>query len=297
MVYKNFTSIVIAGGATKVISVIGVLKFLEENNMINSIINLVGTSAGAVMCAFIALGYKSNEIIDFLKDTLCKDNDVKNINVDDVFKIFETYGFTTGDNVTNLFKRMIIKKLGKEHENITLIELAKLKGRNLVICVSNLTDEQQEFWNVDTKPDMPLYIALKASCAIPLAFAPVKIDGNIYLDGGLYDNFPIDYFKTNKLRDILGINIKCKGYQKTESLVQYVKFILFSIMEKLTSRMIVDNKDTNVISFEFEEDEWLSFLEMKIVFPIEKVDEYVNMGYTSMKERMQTMYIDDFPNE
>jgi predicted acylesterase/phospholipase RssA len=297
MVYKNFTSIVIAGGATKVISVIGVLKFLEENNMINSIINLVGTSAGAVMCAFIALGYKSNEIVDFLKDTLCKDNDVKNINVDDVFKIFETYGFTTGDNVTHLFKRMVTKKLGKEHENITLIELAKLKGKNLVICVSNLTNEQQEFWNVDTKPDVLLHIALKASCAIPLAFAPVKMDGNIYLDGGLYDNFPIDYFKTNKLRDILGINIKCKGYQKTESLVEYVKFILFSVMEKLTSRMIVDNKDTNVISFEFEEDEWLSFLEMKIVFPVEKVDEYVNIGYTCMKERMQSMYIDDFPNE
>lgn len=299
MVYKNFTSLVIAGGATKVISAIGVLRFLEEHTMLSSVINLVGTSAGAVMCSFIALGYKSNEIIDFLEETICNDDTIKNIKVDDVFNIFNTYGLTCGDNITSFFKRMIVKKLGKEKEEITLMELAKLKGKNLVICVSNLTKEMQEFWSVDTKPDIPLHVALRASCAIPLAFAPVRMGDDIYLDGGLYDNFPVDYFNKNNmhLHNILGINIKSTGYQKTDSLVAYVKFILHSIMDKLASQMITDSKSLNVISLEFDDDEWLSLFEMKIVFSLEKINEYVNAGYNCIKNRMHTMYIDDFPNE
>ena len=62
----SFTSIVISGGAMKVVSTIGCFKYLEEQNMIQSIKNFVGTSAGSIICFFILLQYRSSDIINFM---------------------------------------------------------------------------------------------------------------------------------------------------------------------------------------------------------------------------------------
>lgn len=292
MLYKNFSSLVIAGGATKVISSIGVIKFLEEHNMIKSIKNLVGTSAGAVLCAFVALGYDSTSIREFFIRNLCKDQAITSLNIDEMLNFFSSYGVSTGHNIDTFFKRMICQKLGNDKENITFIELAKLCGRNLVICVANLTQERAEFWSVDTKPNMSIVQALHASCAIPILFTPVVIEDNVYLDGGVYNNFPIDYFKNKKLRDVLGINIKAKGYQKTDSLMDYMRFIIYSVMNKLSDKMIEDNRDDNMISLDFEDDEWLCLMDMTITIPKELIDKYIDIGYSRIKEKMSQMFID-----
>ena len=291
MLYKNFASLVIAGGATKVISAIGVMRFLEEQNMMKSIKNYVGTSAGAVLCAFAALGYTSKEMADFFVQNLCNDESINRMNLDDILSIFTTYGLSNGDNLMIFFRRMICKKLGQERENITFIELAKLCGRNLVVCVSNLSKERQEFWSVDTKPNVSVITALRASCAIPIIFTPVIIDGDIYIDGGLYDNFPIDYFKQNMLRDILGINIKTKGYQKIANFMEYIKFVIFSVIDKLSYKTIEDNKDANIISLDFEDDDWLSLLDMSIKIQAEKIHAYIDVGYRQISDKMSNMYI------
>lgn len=291
MTYKAFSSIVIAGGATKVISAIGIMQFLEEHNMVKSIKNLVGTSAGAIMCTFLALGYSSQEVKDFFVKNLCVDESVYKMNLEDVFSFFSSFGLTAGNNIITFFRRMIVNKLGPDRENITFMELAKLCGKNLVICVSNLTMERREFWSVDTKPDISIIDALRASCAIPLVFTPVIIGDNYYLDGGLYDNFPIDYFNGQKLKDVLGINIKSTGYQRTNNFIEYIKFIIFSVMDKLADKMIEDNTVDNIISLDFEDDDWLSLLDLSIKIPEERVDDYVRAGYEKIKAKLTDLYI------
>ena len=299
MIYRNFSNLVIAGGATKVISAIGVMRFLEENNMMDSIKNVVGTSAGAIVCAFIALGYKSNEIKDFFLENMCGNDKISQMNMDDIFGFFNAYGLSKGDNLFSFFQKMISYKLGENRKSVSFIELAKLRGKNLVICVSNLTTEKQEFWNVDTTPNTPIETALRASCAIPIMFTPVVLNDMMYLDGGLFDNFPIDYFhdvanKTTqfKIRDILGINIKSKGYQKNSNVLEFVKFIISSVMNKLTHALITDSMADNIISLEFEDDDWISLLEMSIKIDNQKVNEYIEIGYDAIKEKMSKMYID-----
>lgn len=291
MTYKGFSSIVIAGGATKVISTIGIIRFLEEHDMLKTIRNLVGTSAGAIMCTFLALGYSSAEIKEFFIKNLCTDDSICRMNSQDVLCFFSTYGLSSGSNLITFFKRMITHKLGEDRENITFMQLAKLCGKNLVICVSNLTLEQREFWCVDTKPDISIITALRASCAIPLVFTPVVINEHYYLDGGLYDNFPIDYFNGKKLKDVLGINIKSTGYQQTRNFIDYVKFIIFSVMDKLADKAIEDSKVDNIISLDFADDDWLQLLDMSIKIPTARVDEYMDIGYEKIKNKLSDLYI------
>lgn len=292
MLYKDFSSIVIAGGATKVISAIGVLRFLEENNMVSPIKNIVGTSAGAVLCAFIALGYTSSEITDFFISNFCHDERITKMNLDEIFAVFTTYGLNNGLNLITVFERMIVQKLGVTRKGITFIELAKYCGKNLVICVANLTKERQEFWSVDTTPSTSIITALRASCAIPIVFTPVVIENSIYVDGGLYDNFPIDYFDKKPLRDILGINIISKGYQKSSNFMEYIKYIISSVMNKLSNNIIKDSVDDNMISLEFEDDNWFCLMDMTIKVPIDMINTYIDVGYKKMKERMSQHYIE-----
>lgn len=288
MLYKQFSSIVIAGGASKIIAVIGIIQFLEENKMLKYITNYVGTSAGAVLCTFMAMGYSSEEIKSFFIENLCNDQTITQMDIDELLQIFNSYGMSTGQNLETFFKRMMIHK--NIDPGITFIDFAKKFGKNLVICVSNLTDEKCEFWSVDTTPNQSIVTALRVSCGIPFMFTPIIIDGKFYVDGGMYNNFPINYFKKNNLRDILGINIKLKGYQKTSTVFEYIKFIGCSILEKFSEALYKDDKDSNIVALEFEDDNWFSLMDMSIVIPSQKVLEYACVGYQTITKKMNDLY-------
>lgn len=278
----QFTSIVIAGGALKVISIIGCIKYLEEYDKISYIRNYVGTSAGSIMCLFMILGYNYTEIIDFFVHNL-SDKNVNTFNPDECLELFNQYGLNSGTNIELLIKKILKKK--HNDENITFLDLAKKTGKNLVVCVSNLSKEVPEYFNVDTMPNLPIATAIKVSCSIPILLTPISINDNIYVDGGLYNNFPIDYFKNNMLKDILGINIKLKSYQKTDTFLNYIMFMLNSLIIKANNlHTTINDNDKNIITLEFDDDVWFSFTELSIKFPSDKWVSYINLGYSKIKD-------------
>jgi predicted acylesterase/phospholipase RssA len=279
----HFTSIVIAGGALKVISVIGCIKYLQEKDLIKNIKNLVGTSAGSIMCLFLALDYKFAEIIDFLVHNL-NDPEINTFDPTECFDILTNYGMNSGKNIELLLQRIIYKKL--KLIDISFIELAKLSGKNLVVCVANLSKEQTEFFNVDTMPNLSIVTAIRISCCIPIIYSPLTINDDIYMDGGMYNNFPIDYFKNNTLKDILGINIVYKNYKSVDNLFSYINFIVNSLVEKVNSK-ILNDIEKNIIIMDFIEDDWFSLTELKLKFPKEHWVSYINMGYKNIKEKLE----------
>ncbi len=280
----QFTSIVIAGGALKVISVIGCIKYLEENNKLSTIKNFVGTSAGSIMCLFMILGYTYSEIIDFFIHNL-SDEKISKLDPEECFELLSQYGLNSGTNIELFVKRMIKKKLNCGNENMTFLDLAKKTGKNLVVCVANLTKEKPEYFNVDTMPNLSIATAIRVSCSIPLLFTPISINDNVYIDGGLYNNFPIDYFKNNTLQDILGINIKYNRYQKTDTFLNYLMFMINSLIDKANIVYSFD-VEKNIVTIDFEEDEWISFTELGVKFPPEKWVNYINLGYAKIKQSL-----------
>lgn len=279
-----YTSMVIAGGATKVFAVLGVIKYLEEYDTLKHIKNFVGTSAGAIICLLLAMDYKFEKLKSIISTTL-KDQSITTFNPEGIFQLLDTYGINDGTNLFKLLDNLVYERF-KVH-NMTFLDFAKASGKNLVICVSNLSKERDEFFSLDTTPDMSVAQAVRVSCCIPVLFEPVKIKGDVYLDGGIFNNFPIDYFPDHQLKDILGINIIAKNYQKHDDFFSYLGFIFGSVLERFNKKTI-NNKDRNVITLEFDDEEsWFSLSEIKIHISDEKLNKYVDLGYKAAKDNIR----------
>lgn len=271
-----YTSIVIAGGAMKVMASIGVVKYLEERDALSPIRTFVGTSAGALACLMLCLGYSSDDMKEMVLESLA-DPSITDFGTDGVLNVFSTYGLNDGSSIERLVERAVRKKFNRE--NVNFMDLAKITGKNLVVCVSNLTKERTEFMSVDTAPSLSVAKAVCASCSLPLLYEPVEIGGDLYLDGGLYNNFPIDFFADAKMRDILGVNIAYKNYQRTDTFVNYVLYMFYSVLDKLHNRTQAP-EGANIVTLQFDDDsEWFSVSELKIFLTREKLDAYIKMGY------------------
>ena len=279
-----FSSIVISGGAMKVLCSLGCIKYLEEKDMLSSIKNFVGTSAGAMICFFLVLGYKSTDINTFLANHL-SDPVIASLDPSQVLNILNDYGISDGSNFIELMKRILF---GRTRLNdITFIELAKMTGKNLVVCVSNLTDEKEEFFCIDSKPNMSVIQALRISCSIPIIFNPVTLDDKIYLDGALYNNFPMNYFKNNnKLHDILGINIAVHSYKRTDNILLYILYMVFSLVTKVQESHF-DDAEQNVVTIKIDTINWIHYDELKISYPEDKVDMMIKKGYEAIQQRLE----------
>ena len=268
----------------KVLCSLGCIKYLEEKDMLSSIKNFVGTSAGAMICFFLVLGYKSTDINTFLANHL-SDPVIASLDPSQVLNILNDYGISDGSNFIELMKRILFSRT-RLHD-ITFIELAKMTGKNLVVCVSNLTDEKEEFFCIDSKPNMSVIQALRISCSIPIIFNPVTLDDKIYLDGALYNNFPMNYFKNNnKLHDILGINIAVHSYKRTDNILLYILYMVFSLVTKVQESHF-DDAEQNVVTIKIDTINWIHYDELKISYPEEKVDMMIKKGYEAIQQRLE----------
>jgi predicted acylesterase/phospholipase RssA len=279
----QFTSIVISGGALKTLSSIGCIQCLEEMNLTNKMRNFVGTSAGSIMCLFLVLGYTANEIKQFIIEYVQRD-DIARFNLDEVLNLLQSYGMNSGKNIERLVSEIIYKKIGIK--DITFLELAKITGKNLVVCVANITKEHEEFWSVDTTPLLNIIKAIRTSCSLPLLFTPVTYEECLYVDGGIYNNFPIDYFKDNKLKDILGINIIGTVQIETNNFVQYMTSLFHTIIKRLTKEHTTD-QNKNIVSLQFEDEFWISLVDFKVSLTNDMLSNYISFGYSNMKKLLE----------
>jgi NTE family protein len=62
-------------------------------------------------------------------------------------------------------------------------------------AVTNITKNRLEFLSSEHNPDMPIAEAVRASSCIPMIFKSVLYNGDIYVDGGMFADFPVDIFE------------------------------------------------------------------------------------------------------
>lgn len=73
--------------------------------------------------------------------------------------------------------------------------------KNLVITATDINHGKAVYFDSGELPDRIL-----ASSSIPVLFEPVEIDGNIYVDGGVLDNFPVSPIEEECER-LIGISL------------------------------------------------------------------------------------------
>jgi predicted acylesterase/phospholipase RssA len=182
-------NLVLSGGGLLGISYIGLFRYLEEHQATQQIKTVIGSSAGALFGLLFIIGYSYNEFYDKFKDM--KFSEYVPITADSLLNLMRVKGVNSCSKVVQFLKDALIDKTGSE--NTTFRELYERFGIAFKVGATNLTTSRFELLDNINHPDLPVYLAVKASITIPFVFEPVIIGEYLYCDGGLCDNLPIDY--------------------------------------------------------------------------------------------------------
>lgn len=180
--------LVLSGGGSLGYAHLGVLECLEDHNLLSPVHTFVGNSIGAVISLLCALNFTAKEIWTiFLKfnmeDVLAGDFDWD--------MLTQQWGIEDGD----LFEAFLVDILISKgiNPNITLRELKSAPFRDLIVVATRSDDMEAMYFSSDTTPDVKCIDAVRASVSIPFLFTPHVIQGDMFLDGFLSDNFPLHY--------------------------------------------------------------------------------------------------------
>lgn len=191
--------LILSGGGIKGITHLGVLKALEELDMLKDITTIAAASVGAIVGGLFVVGYTPDEMWEFTK---CFDfGKLKDISFSN---ILDTFGIDSGSNVEYLLKRMIKSK--KHDTHITLKELYDKTKKKIIFTTVCVNKQKACYLSHENYPDLPLYLAIRMSSSIPMFYKPVLYNDLYYIDGGFIDNYPIKLFD-DQLDKVIGIHI------------------------------------------------------------------------------------------
>ena len=220
--------LVLSGGSEKGVAYIGILKFLEEINILPDIECVYGVSVGSVFAVLLTIGYNSTDLeylvthINLGETLLDGQMDLQNL--------FDKFGLLEPHKVMKLLHLLFDKKTGIP--NITFAQhFAKYK-KKIVINGSCISNYECYYFSKDNYPDMPIIQAVRISISIPLLFEPCRFNDLLFVDGGVYDNFPIyTASQEYKMDDILGMLIVMENPGKHEipDIETYIKSCIRSI--------------------------------------------------------------------
>lgn len=156
--------LVLSGGGVRGIAHIGAIKALEENGIFPT--HISGTSAGAIVGALYANNIQLEDIFNFFKHT----------------PIFQTQkyalgkpGFVDSEKFYNSFKELLPE------------DKFEALQKTLFITGTDVLNGDTKIFNKGE-----LIKPILASASFPGVFTPVEIKQNLYVDGGVLNNFPTE---------------------------------------------------------------------------------------------------------
>jgi NTE family protein len=204
--------LVLSGGGAKGLAHIGALKVIEESGI--KVDYIGGTSMGAIVGALYASGYSAHEL-----DSIFKKTDFTDLIQDNVprgaktfyekedseryalslpftnFKVSFPPAISGGQNIYNMLVQLLFHV--KDIQDFRKLPIPFL-------CIAT---------NVETGEEVLLdkgYLpeAIVASGTFPSLFEPSEIDGDILIDGGVVNNYPIDQVRAMGADIIIGVDVQ-----------------------------------------------------------------------------------------
>jgi len=256
--------LVLSGGGAKGFAHIGVLKVLEEAGI--KIDYIGGTSMGSVIGGLYASGYNASQIDSIFKKT--NFDDLINDYIPRSSKNF--YGKKNDELYAIVlpfsnFRVGIPEALSKGMYNYNLLSSLTRNVRHVrdfnklptpFLCIgTNIETGEEVLLNKGN-----LVQAMMASAAFPSLFTPVEIDGNLLVDGGVVNNYPIKEVRNLGADIIIGVDVqddlmKRKNLKNaTRILVQITNLQSIDKMKNKIKNTDVyikpDIRDYGVISFD-----------------------------------------------
>ena len=200
----HFRNLVFEGGGVRGIAYAGVLEVMEEEKILPKIKRVAGTSAGAILAVLTGLGYTSAEIKDIvwsLDFNKFKDDSWGFLR--DSKRIFTDYGWFKGDFFREFIGGLIKDKTGNSETTFGELDQMKKEEKpflDIYLIGSNLSTGYSEVFSAETTPNFRIADAARISMSIPMFFAAIRANErkDVYVDGGLLDNYPIQAFDNKK---------------------------------------------------------------------------------------------------
>jgi NTE family protein len=195
---SQFRNLVFEGGGVKGIAYVGALEVLEQKGILRDVKRIGGTSAGAINAVLLGCGYSNKEQLNIMSGL-----DFNNFLdsswgvMRDTARLINEFGWYKGDFFYEWIGGLIKKKLGRAE--LSFAEFEKLTGRALYLVGTNLSTGFGEIFSHEHTPAMRMVDAVRISMSIPLFFAAIRnARRDVYVDGGLLNNYPIKLFDREK---------------------------------------------------------------------------------------------------
>lgn len=219
-------NLVIGGGGIKSFSYIGILQKLYNQNKLKYVKKLLGVSGGSILLYLYSIGYTPDEL-----EKLAINLDLKalfgNPSINNIF----VYKSLSSTEFLYLFlQKLTFFKL--KVDNLNMITHFQLTNKILFIGCSCINTDKFTVFSKNTHPKCDIFKIILASCAIPGIFPPQKIGKYLYCDGGIFNNYPINFFENN-INNTLGIIIFHHSKNiKNENILFYMTSIILSMIRK-----------------------------------------------------------------
>ncbi len=180
---NNLVGLALGSGAALGFAHVGVLKVLERENI--PIDYISGSSMGGLIASLYAIGWSP----EYIEEITGKMGIMKWISLAD-FSLLPWRGLIVGNRIMK-FLRQYLKDTTFEQTKIPLILVA-----------ANIHDRIVRVIKSGSISD-----ALRASIAIPGIFQPVRMNGEILIDGGVLDPLPISCLIEEGVDKIIAIDV------------------------------------------------------------------------------------------
>ena len=179
--HKTSISLVLGSGGARGHAHIGVIRAIEERGL--HIRNIAGTSMGALIGGIYAAG-KLDTYTEWA-NRLERSDVIKLLDLSFTWKsVFK------GERIFGVLEELIGDRRIEDLD----------RG---FVAVATALQEQREVW----LNNGPLFPAMRASCAVPGVFSPVKVDGMSLVDGGLVNPIPIAPTLTDNTDLTIAVNL------------------------------------------------------------------------------------------
>jgi predicted acylesterase/phospholipase RssA len=236
--------IIISGGGTNYIAMLGALHHLHISEKLAGVKRYIGTSIGAVLCFLLALGYDPLTIMEVsLRYNFSTLND---ITTDDVLSIFDNLGVTTGEKIINIIN--IFMKNKDFPSDITFDQLKVLTQKELLVTTWCVDDQRTVVFSHETHPHIQILTAIHMSISVPFIFRPVKFEGKMYVDGGIYDNLPVSFSQCPETTLCITTESQHRSQATGMDLIEYFHIVMRSIVGEMGRIKVSNSPVKNILT-------------------------------------------------
>lgn len=195
IVSRNAIGLVLAGGGARGFAHLGVCKALEELGV--EIDYVAGTSIGAVMAAYVSFDLGADAMINRAREAF-SGNPTGDVN------ILPFHSLIKGRRLRKAIDRGVINAIGYSADITDTWKTLRCVATNF----SRACEQVIARGRLDR--------IVRASVSIPVALPPVPWDGDLLIDGGVFNNFPTSVMAAMGARLIIGVDLASRKERKYE---------------------------------------------------------------------------------